>query len=423
MKKILLIWIVVSMVCIFGWSLDVHACEHPQCVSGEVLYLSDSGFRRDGTTLFRVKLDSITGRANLEPLPDVGYGPGIIPFDQANAIAVTPDGKRLYAIDKYGIRYPTGGKLGYYDIATAEWFEIGVVKTSKSTKRIPGIVLAAFAPDRTLYVASENTDSLYRVNTWNAEAILIGKIVNSATGVTVNVSGADIAFGVDGTLYLWANTPNSNKPGKALRGLYHLTLPASIPGTVYATYLGKDPSDNHWHTGLAIRANGIGDLVASTHEDRIHILDKSNGNIVTTFDMYLDGSPYDHQYGDMSVGPLILFTYTTGYWKSHSWCNELALICGVPVDETQGKYILYYAHSKNFSMLFAQLIAAKLNTNNSSGIPIIEDAELWLCSQTGIINNDGKLNWNKCFDSETQKRTATNYSTALDDFNNSNEFK
>lgn len=374
---------------------------------GEVLYLSDSSTNDVGTYLYRVNLDQATHQADLTPLPE---SCDEIPFNQVDALACTPDGAKLYAIDKYGdSAHPGTGKLGYCDIGTATWHEIGPVTHGGSI--VPGIVLAAFSPDGTLYAASENTDSLYTVDTGTAVATLVGQVVNQAT--TVNVSGADLIFAADGTLYLWANSSRTGAP----RGLYVLTLPASVPGTIVdATHLGSGDTGSYF-TGLAIRANGWGDLVGSTHENEIFVVDKTSASTVDMFMMYLGGSEYDYEYGDMTVGQLVLCTKTIGYWKNHSWDAATITICGVTLDETEGTEILWNARGNNFSMFFAQLIAAKLNT---TGIPTIGDAEDWLCEQPGIVT-DGSLNWSKSFDSKPQKREAAAYWEDLDAFNNQYE--
>lgn len=373
----------------------------------EVLYLSDSGLPGDGKTkLFRVNLNAVTGRANLILLPS-----GEIPFNQADALACTPDGAKLYAIDKYGDpNYPGTGKLGYYDVGTASWWEIGYVKHGGSI--VPGIVLAAFSPDGILYAASEVTDSLYRVNTGTAVATLVGPVVNQATDAIVNVQGADIVFSADWILYLWANGSRTGAP----RGLYTLMLPAALPGTVYATHLGLGDTGSYF-TGLAIRDNGWGDLVGSTHQDEIFVIDKANATTIEKFWMYLSCSRYDYEFGDMTVGPLKLCAKTIGYWKNHSWCGATITICGITINEQLGKEILWDARGNNFSMLFAQLIAAKLNTNNSTVIQIINEAEWWLCGQTCTHSGD-TLNWNKSFYDKQQKREAAGYWEALDAFNN-----
>jgi len=371
----------------------------PQGQGVEVLYLSDSSTNDVGTYLYGVNLNSTGLRADLTLLPS-----GLIPFNQVDALACTPDGAKLYAIDKFGSSaHPGTGKLGSYDVGTGSWAEIGEVKHEGAI--VPGIVLAAFSPGGMLYAASENTDSLYTVDMGTAEATLVGLVVNQATGATVNVQGADIAFAADGTLYLWTNGKNG-----APQGLYMLTLPASVPGIVSAVHLGLD-ADGSYFTGLAIRASGFGDLVGSTREDQIIVVDKTNASLVETYQMFRDGSPYDYEYGDMTTGGLVLCTKTIGYWKNHSWKGATVTICGETVDETTGKEILGDAHARNFSMFFAQLIGAKLNTyNNAIGVPDIDDAEAWLCEQS--------VDWTADFTSKEQKRGASGYWEALDEFNN-----
>jgi len=89
----------------------------------EVIYLADSGLALDGyTTLFTVSLDEPESKAILTPLPVAGnispaLGPGIIPFNQVDALACTADGKYLYGIDKYGdSSHPGTGHIGMWDI-------------------------------------------------------------------------------------------------------------------------------------------------------------------------------------------------------------------------------------------------------------------------------------------------------------------
>lgn len=276
----------------------------------ETLYLSDSAVKGDGKTyLFEVELDGTTGRANLTLLPaatNLALGAGEIPFEQVDALACTPDGTKLYAIDK-----PTT-KLGYWDLTDDTWHEVANTGISEC-------VLAAFDAGGTLYAASDATDSLYTVDTTSAASTLVGVIKKDGT-TTVNVSGADIVFGSGPTLYLWANTA-----GAAPRGLYTLALPAS-GDVVTATHLGEGDVGSYF-TGLAIRGGGAGDLVGSTHEDEVFEVDKTNGNTLTTYAMYKDGSPYDYEYGDMTIGelevPVEPELYDICGYKYADWEGEL----------------------------------------------------------------------------------------------------
>jgi len=390
-----------------------------------VLYLTDADETAAPTKFFLVTLDSATSIAYLTPMPAVGgYNPGELPFPIVHALAATPDGKKVYAVDRYNPKNPYGtGKLGYYEVGTASWYEIDYVTHGGNI--VESVVLLAFSPDGTLYGASGETESLYIIDTGTAVATLVGQILNGATGVAVNIVGGDIVFAADGTLYLWVN---SEKPGSP-RGLYLLTLPATIPGTVDATYLGTTDTERFF-PGLAMKKCGYGNLVVSCRdelEDKIFVLDKTSSSIVETYPMDLSGAPFDHINGDMTYGREVFCTRTIGYWKNHSWDGMVITICDVEVDEELGQVILWNANGSNFSMLFAQLIAAKLNTydyDDSNCIDcddVIVDAEWWLCEQQDIINPDGSLNWDKTFDSCHQKYMAAYYWERLDYCNNKYE--
>jgi len=386
----------------------------PQSI--EQLYLVNSPIAGGLTKLYRVEINSGSSVANLYPLPAVnGLDPGEIPFTNVHALAATVDGTKLYVIDKYINTVKGGtGQLGYYDLSSPSWWVIDYVKYMGNI--VPGIVCAAFSPDGILYVISEITDSLYIVDPNTAIATLVGEVKNKKDDTTVNVVGADMVFAADGTLYFWTNRID------APRGLYKLEIPDPIPGTVYGTYIGETkriPDTFFFFTGMAIRANGIGDLVGSNKDnDEMIVYSKTDASLIAMLPMYLNGSQFDHQYGDMTVGQLGICTRTIGYWKNHPWNGQTVTICGVEVDEELGMQILWDARGKDFSMFFAQLTAAKLNTYDSSGVPVIDDALAWLCSQPDIFTKDGELNWHKSFDSTEQKQEASAYWEALDYFNN-----
>lgn len=369
----------------------------------ETLYLSDSGPSDDGKSkLFSVSLDTTTMHANLTLLEEIGY-------NQVDALAATPDGSFLYAIDKYctNSAFCGDGWMGRYEVGTDTFSNIAQVEYYGTNTPVPQIVLAAFSPiDGKLYAASDATDSLYTIDTGTAEATLVGQIRKDGTAL-VNVSGADLVFAADGTFYLWANSA-----GAAPKGLYTLTLPTTTPGTVVATHIGVGAAMSF--TGLAIRENGFGDLVgsATTPGDSIWVINKTDATSGDEYPMYANGSSYPYSYGDMTVGSLIRCTKTIGYWKNHDW-PSCVTICG---DEICDDTILWDARGNNFSMFFAQLIAAKLNTNNLTGIAGIGDAEAWLCS-----HSQGVANYDDPFASKKQKREAAGYWSDLDYFNNQYE--
>ncbi len=383
---------------------------------GEVLCLSDTLDDTDGvgndSQLFQVSLDPDLGRANLVPLADVGYGAGIVPFDRVVALAGTPDGSRLYAIDYVPANGVVQAGLGYYDVGGPSWNFVGYVDVARAAQGV-------FSPDGVLYAVSSNYDSLYSVDTGMVDATLLGLIVNEGTGATVDVAGADLVFDSWGRLYMWTNGSRQGAP----YGFYKLSLPAE-GGVVDATYLGNGgyellPDGSNLVKGMAVRGNGLGHIVASTQDDLIvEFRRKCDGTfeVVGSYAMYEGGSPYDYLNGDMSNGPLVLCTRSKGYWKTHPWNGATVTICGVEVDEAFGKEIMWNANASNFSMFFAQLIVAKLNVFDATGVPAIDEAEAWLCAQPDIMIG-GSLNWDKSFDSKDQKREARDYWWALNCLN------
>jgi len=251
----------------------------------ETIYLADTHEigTDDGTTIFTVELvDDALNKANLTEFCQM---PDDARYDTVAALACSPDGGTLYVIDR------DTTWLAKYDIASSTWTQVAATGLNTCVQLVCSL-------DGTLYAASNATDSLYTVDTSTAATTLLGVIKEGGT-TTVNVSGADIVFGVDASdppneiLYLWTDG------GK--RGLYTLSLPPS-GGVVSATWLGSDVPT---FTGLAIRAGGAGDLLGSnTTNDRIEQLSRSNGSIVKSYDMYMGGSPYAYEWGDMTVGEL-----------------------------------------------------------------------------------------------------------------------
>lgn len=372
----------------------------------EIIYISDTGEVGDGQSgLYQVHIDQVEGRANLELLPG-----GQLNYDHVDTLAATPDGARIYFIDDGPQFTGPAATLGYYDVAAETVHEVGVVTLNGDN--LFSFDQGAFSPDGTFYATTSTSDSLFTLDPTTAEATMVGEVVDQATGNTLNVAGADIAFTDDGDLYFFTNPINGP------RGLYLLELPAQN-GVVNAAFIGPG-SDPHAIRGIAIRANGQGDIAASTEEDEIHILDKETSeDAIPPLLMYLDGAVFDAEAGDMTNGPLFLCTFGYGYWRSHGWGDKQAIVLGVVVDEALGHEIMSsIGGNDNFSLLFTELIAAKLNANNASGIPVIDNAEEWMAAQPGLINPDGTLNYTKTFDSFLQRMIARRHSRMLDEFNN-----
>ena len=88
-------------------------------------------------------------------------------------------------------------------------------------------------------------------------------------GVPVDLNGADIAFDVDGNMYLWTNAGGL--------GLYRVDL-STTPAVATRLGTGTFP----FVTGLAIRDAGNGDLLGSSSEnDLLYQISKTDGSLVT----------------------------------------------------------------------------------------------------------------------------------------------
>jgi len=381
LARLTVAFVAIAMIGSFSWG-------------AEDLFLTDSGARDNGSSeLFRVHIDALTGHGNLESI-------FTIPFDQVDALACTPDGNRCYAFDNF----PLGnGKLGWVDLNDNSWHGVGLVTDGTSADPIPGIVLAAFSPSGELFAASGITEKVYVVDPGTGVASELGHLEEDTNpGVTIDLDGADLAFTADGRLFLYSNP---------LTAMFSLTLPP-VGGIIVAHREFTRPET--FVTGLAVRANGFGELIGSQTRPVDEFITPS-----TTYPMYLNGSPYAYTFGDMSSGSMQLCGFTIGYYKNHDWNGAGVNICGVPIDETAGKEILWNATGRNFSMLFAQLIAAKLNINDAGGLSIIDDAEAWLCQQTNAYDGN-QLIWDADFDSKAQKSVANQFKDPLDAFNNAN---
>lgn len=411
---------------------------------GETLYLVDSTLKEAQDHIskpFQVYIDPVAGRANLRELPT-------IPLNMVQAMACTPDGKTLWVIDRYketspGVSDGLGtGQLAHWDVGSASGWVIGP-EVMYDGHILQDVVLAAFSPAGTLFVASGVENEVFTVNTSTGAATLVGHITYG--GNQVDLAGADLAFTASGDAYIWTNLAGTGAPA----GFYDLELSETTTGDIPATYIGGAPHGEYF-TGIAIRANGYGNLAGSStdkvgltpgtiHEQSLATA-QDVGNSPYTMYLVSNGvsTPYNYTLGDMSNGALgQLCTRTIGYYKTHDWYYggspdypATVTICGVGITQygsgtaEAGQDFLNgvgYASKPNgtdFSMLFAQLIAAKLNTGDAD-TPMISEVDTWLCAQ-GVENN-GQLDFHMQFTSEAQAQTANYYASVLDTFNNQYE--
>jgi predicted ribosomally synthesized peptide with SipW-like signal peptide len=246
----------------------------PRTDCEETLYLADSG--TDPTTLYEVDLTG--SNADLTELLGPGDYGSDGDFDQTDAIAATPNGNKVIFYDK------SSGHLGEYDVVNDAFSDEGSISGDPG-----GVVLAGYSPSGTLWAASQDTDELYTVD-------LSGPSATSQGDTGIDLSGADLAFAADGTLYIWTSSSQN--------GLYKVDDPNSdtTAEPVDSSNIGTLDTDV---TGMAIRDAGSGDIVVSdNNDDEIAVIDRTDGSIDDTYPMQLDGQPYDHIFGDMTAGQL-----------------------------------------------------------------------------------------------------------------------
>lgn len=221
----------------------------------------------DGPFIFEV--DLVGGNAELSDLTAV---PDRI---TAGHIAATPDGESIFVIDR------DTGHLAEYDVGSGTFSNPGQISDHPS-----GVVLIAFSPDGTLFMASNGTDELYKVDNLGSSPT-----ANSVGDTGINVQGADIAFSADGTLFLYSNAEGSGT----------LFTVDTSDGT--ASEVGETGVQL---TGLAVRSAGTGDLVGSTTNpsNDIVVFDRNDGSLIDQYPMRRGGAAYNYDFGDMTVGQL-----------------------------------------------------------------------------------------------------------------------
>lgn len=249
-----------------NWAMYfAYTVQLPECQ----IYLSESfGGTNNGSVIYTVDLN---GNAVLTEEIDL-TGQSI--WDEPQ-LAVHPGTGELYLLNS-----GNGTHLGVWDGSALT--DLGSVSGLPDPNAAnSGTVLAAFNRDGELYVANNNTNSLYRIDIDDLSAVgwpLPG----------IDVQGADMAFKEDGTLYLWSNAND---------GLWKITFDGNgDPET--PSFLGGAARS---FTGLAYGTCTGGVLIGSSNSaDAMYEISETDGALTDFRAFELDGSPYNHIYGDMA---------------------------------------------------------------------------------------------------------------------------
>jgi hypothetical protein len=373
---------------------------------GETIYYADSLEASDGASaLYQVFLDSTTLQATVTEIVRLDASLGHGSWENIDVLAASPDGARLFFVDDGRFASPNG-RLGVYNLDSGELDVIGVLDYSDTGPVLPGVSttdLASVSANGAMYLARVDTDSLYRVDMYTGDANRVGFLRNSANGAVIDLAGGDLAFDNTGRLFLLTNGGTTQAP----RGLYRATsLEIPVTGDVALDFIGDGGSLRY--TGLAVRDAGRGALVASASSNAFPEIDRNSGLISTIF-----GTTAPMNNGDMTTGQLAICTSTVAYHQTNDWNGRTIKINGEVIDQQTGQQILQSATERNFSFLFAQLIAAKLNCESCGGA--ILEAESFLLSAGVFVSQ-----YDARFASRQQAEAAARLAAQLEAFNGSN---
>lgn len=412
-----------AVFCMVLAGLLIASIPEARAQSTQVTYYIDSLAKGDGmSAIYEVQLDEVGMIANLELVVLLDETRGG-PWDNADVLAATPDGERLYFIND-GESGATNGQLGFYEFSTGTVTTIGIVNYLGIGFTVPGTNntdQGSFGVDGTMYITRIDNETLYRLDLNTATATPVGLFRNAANFQPLDLQGADIAFDNTGRLFVWANEARgtAGSPDYVPRGLYS-TVSATLPisGDILVNYLG---TNDVFYSGLGFLNGGFGNLLGSAQEDVFVQINRISGVGVREYEPRLAGqtTTFDTHNGDMTTGALGVAnfcTLTIGYWKNHDWQGATVYINDDLITEDDGRGthrdgILWKARGNNFSMLYAQLIAAKLNCPFC--VDVWTEAEAFLAS-AGI----GEENFDARFVDKDQRRTASRLADELDAFNN-----
>ena len=244
----------------------------------------------DTTKLYEVEIDGngnavLTERFDFTGMAD-NDGDGAGDFNHVVSLAASADGDVIYAIDKFSKH------LGRYDVGSGSFTDAGEISGAPDAS-----LQAAVSPGGKLYFTAFGEDELYVINDPKNSTTVDETIsLTDGNGDPIEVGGSDIVFLSDGTLFLIDGNVNDNTAD-----LYKL----SDPSTGNAQLVTELPEDVDL-PGLSVRAAGDGNIIGSdSQNDQLYEIDPSDGSMVATYPMVeSDGSGFDHQFGDMTVGPL-----------------------------------------------------------------------------------------------------------------------
>ncbi|MFW5905312.1 MAG: hypothetical protein ACOCUO_00520 [archaeon] len=167
-------------------------CLEVPCVDRSTLYFVDYEHDANPATLYQVDLDDSSGRANLTELVDFADGDDVL--ERAH-IGAAPDGQTVYAVSG------TQDLLATYDVG-AGTVSIDSIDEGAFDPALDDIVQVAVDEGGTIFAADGVNDHLFQIDPDVPEVV-------DSVELDLDVVGADLVFSADGTLYLYTNDTQS----------------------------------------------------------------------------------------------------------------------------------------------------------------------------------------------------------------------
>jgi len=260
-----------------GYDLDGLTCqkpepEEPPYKTCEMLFYSHNPDAPNEANLYQVYLNDVTGDAEMYLLDSLDGGDEYEDWGDSH-IASNADGTILYLIEN-----KSPYRLGVYNVADKDFDAIF------EDFNIRGVTQAAVHPETgDLYVGSSQTNMIYLVDTSDGSSTSLGKVKTKDGTGTININGADIAFGADGTFYLATRATNK---------IYEVDLDTMM--------IVETVAENTEMNGMTISDSGKGQFVyASRSADAFVRINDDNSR--TSFGVPVAFNNADIQWGDMAT--------------------------------------------------------------------------------------------------------------------------
>ncbi|OJJ23587.1 hypothetical protein BKI52_04285 [marine bacterium AO1-C] len=245
-----------------------------------------------------------------------------LPFGDAH-IALSLDGKRLYAVKGFG-----NNELGYVNMEDKSYHTVGYLNIGKVTQ-------LAFAPNGKLYFSETNKNEVYVID--NIDATLYTKLgkINLNNGF-LDINGGDIIFGQDGTFY----EATAASGGRIYRV-------SNQGGLLTAEEIGSSPRNQI--NGIAVLDHGNGNLVyAGKGKKGFTVLDPNTGN---SYELAAKGDLDVLGYGDLSSSCMDLVVTTPPNPSEPLACDKIKITnSGNDVtinNENDQEVVVYYSVQEN----------------------------------------------------------------------------